>query len=295
MSTDRSPAETPLYCLDSFSAKARDNAFYIEKLKTHLKNHVFVSKPHKHDFYLLLYITQGSGDHIIDFKNYSISPGTFFLMTPGQVHSWNLDEHTDGFIIFFLKDFYRMHLSENSLIEFPFFHALNANPCIRLGKDHTVDVIIHDMYDEFKKTSPLDQRLLRSYLDLLLLKLARKYPGSPDGAISPSAFKLRKLEQLIEKHYLKLKRPGDYADLMNLSPSYLNQVCRQNVGKTLSDLIHERVILEAKRLFAYTDMTVNQVSHRLNFAEPSYFIRFFKKETGLTPDQFKETLIRAIQ
>jgi AraC-like DNA-binding protein len=81
---------------------------------------------------------------------------------------------------------------------------------------------------------------------------------------------------------------------MNLSASYLNTLCKQNLGKTLGDLIHERVILEAKRFFAFSDLTVSQVADALRFTEASYFIRFFRKETGLTPEQFREQIKRAI-
>ncbi len=125
----------------------------------------------------------------------------------------------------------------------------------------------------------IDLRILRSYLDLLLLKLAREYPDAPDNSVnaSSSVFKIRKLEQLIEKNFIDLKQPREYAALMNISASYLNTICKETLGKTLSDLINERIILEAKRLFSYSDMTVNEVSYSLKFSSPSYFVRFFKK------------------
>src|SRR5690349_11624949 len=104
----RSDSEMPLYCLDTFGSKATSHAFYMETLQQHLKDREFLSKPHKHDFYLLLYTTKGGGTHTIDFKTYSILPGRFFLMSPGQVHSWSLKPETDGYIIFFLRDFYKM-------------------------------------------------------------------------------------------------------------------------------------------------------------------------------------------
>ncbi|MEO7989154.1 MAG: AraC family transcriptional regulator [Chryseolinea sp.] len=292
-----SATETPLYGLDSFSAKANDSSFYIETLQVHLANHKFVSKPHRHNFYLLLYITNGGGEHTIDFKTYPIEPGSFFLMTPGQVHSWNLEPDTNGYIIFFTQAFYRMQFNANSLMEFPFFHSLQASPLIQLEPDHTIDVVVKEMQKEFRSSNAvIDLRILRSYLDLLLLKLARLYPNdeSDESAIA-STSKLRKLEQLIDKHFVKLKLPSEYADLMNLSPSYLNNICKQKVGKTLTDLITERVILEAKRYFAHSDLTVNQVSDKLNFSSASYFIRFFRKHTGITPEQFKKSLNRTIQ
>src|SRR6185436_11369896 len=122
--------DTPVYCLDDFSTRAGESAFYIETLQMHLVRHPFVSRPHKHDFYLILYITKGTGDHTIDFKTYPVTPGSIFLMTPGQVHSWNLAPETDGYIIFFQRDFYQMQFQEKSLVEFPFFHSLHTTPYI---------------------------------------------------------------------------------------------------------------------------------------------------------------------
>jgi AraC family transcriptional regulator, transcriptional activator of pobA len=298
----RSKSTPPLYGLGKFSTKAEANSFYIEQMKTHLTDRMFLNNPHKHDSYLLLYITHGGGEHTIDFRSYEATPGSFFLMTPGQVHSWKMKPDTDGYIIFFLQDFYQMQLTKNSLIEFPFFHSLNANPLIQLtSHEATIDFILKEMCEEFSKPlSTNGLRIVRSYLDLLLLKLAQRYSSnkldiSQDVFANGTTQKLRKLEQLIDKHYTTLKQPSEYAEMMNMSPSYLNSICKQMTGQTLTDLISCRVLLEAKRLFSYSDLSVNQVSEQLKFSSASYFIRFFKKHLGLTPEQFKESLNRAIQ
>jgi AraC family transcriptional regulator, transcriptional activator of pobA len=287
--------EAPLYLLDAFSQKAKESAFYIEKMGPHLKNHHFISRPHKHDFYLLLYITNGTGTHDIDFKSYPVSPGCFFLMTPGQVHSWNLNEGIDGYIIFFHPAFYRMQQMESNLVEFPFFHSLNASPYIQLDQDQRIiiDFVMNCVHEEFLTDGKIDLRILRSYLEIILLRLSRNYkPASADNVTNTTTYKLRQLEQLIEKHYLKKKLPREYADLMNLSPSYLNTICKEALGKTLTDLISDRIILEAKRLLSYSNLNVSQVSNKLNFSDSSYFIRFFKKRTGATPESFKASLVK---
>ncbi|MEP1093663.1 MAG: AraC family transcriptional regulator [Cyclobacteriaceae bacterium] len=286
----------PLYGLDSFSSKATTNSFYIEKFKPHLKKHKFVSKSHNHDFYLLLYVTQGGGNHTIDFKNYEVKPNSFFLMTPGQVHSWELAPETDGYILFFHREFYQMQLNSNSLIEFPFFHSLNANPLIQLHSiEKKIDFIVKEMDEEFRQEM-LDLRMLRSYLDLLLLKLAQYYPVRDQEKFANGyTQKLRKLEQLIDQHFIDLKQPNEYADMLHISPSYLNSICKKGVGQTLTSLISDRLVLEAKRLFAYSDLNTNQVSEHLKFSSTSYFLRFFKKHVGQSPEKFKESLNRAIQ
>jgi AraC-like DNA-binding protein len=166
---------------------------------------------------------------------------------------------------------------------------LGANSCIEPKNEPLFDIIIQEMYHEH------DSRLLRSWLDVLLLKLSKHYEDRSMSEINSVTHKIRKLELLIEKNFMKLKKPRDYADLMNISPAYLNNLCKQHLGKTLSDLINERIVLEGKRLFAYADLSVAQVANRLRFSEPSYFIRFFRKNTGTTPEQFKESMIRPIQ
>lgn len=286
----------PLFGLDRFSDKANTNSFYIEKFKPHLAEHQFVSRPHSHDFYLLLYVTKGVGNHTIDFRNYPVAPNTFFLMTPGQVHSWELEPDTDGFIIFFHREFYQMHLNSNSLIEFPFFDSLNANPFIEFSSfNHSIDFIIKEMDEEFRKPT-VDLRIMRSLLDLLLLKLAKIYPEKiHQKNVTGITQKLRKLEHLIDQHFIELKQPYEYAELLNISPSYLNSICKKGVGQTLSNLISDRLILEAKRLLAFADLNVNQISDQLKFSSTSYFIRFFKKHVGQNPEKFKESLNRAIE
>jgi AraC family transcriptional activator of pobA len=285
--------DTPVFLLKNFSKKAHDNAFYIETLKEHFKNHPFVAKPHKHDFYFLFYVIKGGGSHTIDFKRYPVTPGSFFVMTPGQVHTWTLDPDTDGYVIFFSPSFYKMQIENSNLLNFSFFHSGNANALIVLNKDQKkiIDFIIPEMLHEFTYKS-VDIDILRSYLQNILIKLNRNYliEESSDFANS-TTFRIRKLEQLIENNFLTKKRPSQYADMMNLSPSYLNSLCKLSLNKTLSDLISERIVLEAKRLFSYSDLTINQVSNRLNFSNTSYFIRFFRKQTGTTPDQFKESSV----
>lgn len=293
----REKTETPVYCLDTFSEKAKENAFYIETLREHLKQHPFISKPHRHDFYLVLYITQGSGEHTIDFVTYPVAPNSFFLMTPGQVHWWKLSADADGFILFFTSEFYQLDKNDKHLLRFPFFQSLNSNAHLQLKKngEPMIDIIIREMLRDYTSTGTLNIQLFRSYLDIILLKLADHYPQRSKTATSiNSTYKLRMLGELIDQHYREHKQPHVYASLMNLSASYLNNLCRQMVGKTLSDLIQERIVLEAKRFFAYSDLTISQVSDILHFSEPSYFIRFFKKQTGITPEQFREQINRAI-
>jgi AraC family transcriptional regulator, transcriptional activator of pobA len=281
--------EAPVFDLHAFGEKATWTDFYIQNLKTHIREHTFIGRPHKHDFYLLMFTSQGSGEHIIDFIEYKVEPDMVFLMTPGQVHTWTLSDDIEGFVIFFTRDFYQMRLSENSLLEFPFFHSLEASAAVRVGENESVQFTLRQMAQEYKTAQP-NLRLIRAYLDVLLLEVAKYYHASHTEQTLASTQKLRKLEKLIDEKFRTLKQPSDYAGLMNMAPGYLNSICKEALGKTVTELIQQRILLEAKRLFSYSDLNINEVAAKLGFADPSYFIRWFKKQMNQTPDEFRKHL-----
>lgn len=282
--------ETPIFDLRAFSQKATWTHFYIERINDHIKEHEFIGKPHKHDFYLILFVSNGKGVHVIDFVKYDVKPNSIFLMTPGQVHSWNLSKDIEGFVIFFTREFYEMQLSRNSLLEFPFYHSLSSSPLIRPPKIDVVEFITGQMFEEYKGIDSPNLRMLRAYLDILLLEAAKYYDTPNVPKTHGNTFRIRKLEQLIHENFRTLKQPAGYGDLMNLAPGYLNKICKDTLGKTLTDLLQERMLLEAKRMFAYSDLHVNEVAANLNFADPSYFIRWFRKLSGMTPEDFRKSM-----
>jgi AraC-like DNA-binding protein len=286
-STDK---DLPVFDLNAFSKKARWSDFYIQELRDHINEHAFVGKPHKHDFYLILFVEEGEGVHIIDFVQYRIKPKSIFLMTPGQVHTWAFSEDSKGFVIFFTRAFYEMHLSRNSLLEFPFYNSLVATPVVYPSTEEPFKFAIRQMFKEYVNTDTPDLRILRAYLDIFLLEAAKSHDSSHNAPAHNNTFKLRKLEHLIEENFRTLRRPGDYGELMNLAPSYLNSICKDSLGKTLTELIQSRLLLEAKRMYAYSDMNVNEVAAKLNFTDPSYFVRWFKKQNGSTAEDFRKSI-----
>jgi len=103
---------------------------------------------------------------------------------------------------------------------------------------------------------------------------------------------LRNFRRLIDQHYLTIRLPKEYADLLYVTPNHLNALCQDLLGKTAGELIRDRILLEAKRLLTNADMTVTEIGYILNFQDNSYFNRFFKKYVGVTPDEFRKQLIK---
>jgi AraC-like DNA-binding protein len=100
---------------------------------------------------------------------------------------------------------------------------------------------------------------------------------------------VNKLRALVEKHYTTVHAPGEYAEMLCVSQNHLNSTVRKMLDKTIGDLVHERIILEAQRLLFNTELSVKEIAFGLNYDDPSYFTRFFRKHTGLSPQEFRES------
>jgi AraC family transcriptional activator of pobA len=99
--------------------------------------------------------------------------------------------------------------------------------------------------------------------------------------------------KLVERHYLEHLSVEDYAHRVGVSSSYLNSLCRQLAGQTALQVIHQRLLLEAKRELIYTGITISQLSDKLGFSDPTYFSRFFKRLSGQSPNAFRSEVSEA--
>ena len=104
----------------------------------------------------------------------------------------------------------------------------------------------------------------------------------------PSYTLLKSFQKLIEKHYTEFRLPKEYVDLLFVTPNHLNALCKSTMGIQAGELIRNRIVLEAKRLLVNQDMTIIGISNELNFNDNSYFTKFFKKQVGITPEEFRK-------
>jgi AraC-like DNA-binding protein len=262
--------------------------FYIRTFQQHKAEHPFVMKPHAHDFYMILVFSKGKGKHMIDLKEFGVKPGSVFFMSPGQVHSWTLGEDTDGYVIFFNSSFYRMTAEAKNIQSFSFFSAGTTFNHTILSVQNLNDLIgfLKLLDVEHKKTSSFKTIILRLLTDVILNKLASYkemiIPKHPLVSVLPQ------LEKHIEQYFLEHKPVSFYAEKLNLSAQTLNLHTKNFLNKTVNDLLHERLISEAKRLLIYSNLTSSEIAGHLNFNDNSYFIKFFKRSEKQTPEEFRK-------
>ena len=132
--------------------------------------------------------------------------------------------------------------------------------------------------------------VLHSYMRILLIEARRAHEAMPGAThLEAAAVALTKqFIQLLEAHYLTTTSVADYAAMLHVTTNHLIETVRRCVGLPAGKVIHERLLLEARRLLRYSDLPVAEIAYQLNFEDPSYFSRFFKKHTGFSPSEFRE-------
>lgn len=278
--------------IDEFEQEKEHPYFYSNTFQRHSDSfHEAITIPHKHDFFVVVLFTRGSGVHEIDFNSYAIKPGSVFLMYPGQTHHWQFSEDTNGYVLFHTQEFYETHFVNRSIYGFPFYYSAQNPSYLFLNEFETSEMARYfkEIHSEYGKEGFLKMRRIVSLLDLLYTDLSRLYLESgaekTPGSVTYTR-KIRQLEQLIEEHYIVEKFPSAYADMMHITPKHLNRMVKTSLKKTTSDLITERVILEAKRLLVHSPNAFSEIARQLGYEDYAYFSRLFKQKTGLTPSEF---------
>lgn len=265
--------------------------FVVMKIRHFMEIHSDLYFPHRHDFYQIVLFTNGGGKHAIDFRHYDIEPWQVYYMSPGQIHTWDFDATTDGYIVNFHEAFFAsVYQNPHFLREFPLFNTLSV-PSVNTfhaGEGLEIAGLFAQMLAEFESNQDYKTDLLRSLLTAMLIKLSRLLPNTfKEGASRHNIQLMRQFESLIEQHFHEKRLPKSYAEMLFISPNHLNALTQSLAGMSAGDLIRERVLLEAKRLLVNSDLLIGQIADRLNFEDNAYFTRFFKKSTGVTPEMFR--------
>lgn len=262
---------------------ALTDGFRIRDLQTVLAGKDMSQEIHRHDFYFLLVVKKGSGKHVIDFEMYKVSDRTCFVMRPGQVHELSLKGNGEGYLVEFKPDFLR---DKSTRLLLRRAAAINCYAFDAFGFARITDLLAGVMQEyATRKEGYLD--VIKANLAVSFIELVRNRKAHGGASVSYEQERLEDLLDLLETHIATHKQVADYARMMNLSAYQLNAITKSTLAKTCSQLIDEHIILEAKRYLLATTNQVNQTAYHLGYDDASYFIRFFKKQTGYSPEAFR--------
>lgn len=245
----------------------------------------FFNGIHRHDFYEVLWFTsvKPHQSHHIDFNRYEIADNQIFLLLPDQIHSMDQRDKR-GFLMAMSKDFFEQ-LIGNDIFKL-LRHTTSFNVTIpECSKDVllTITELIRTEYEGEMRPAVLESYLRSWFLHCIDFQKEESEP-------SPRDVRLQLLLESIELNYRRQRRADFYANELSISAKRLNELTRESFGKTISQMISERLVLEAKREIGYLRKPIKEISYELGFSEPSYFTRFFGKQTGHAPEEFRKKI-----
>jgi len=269
-----------------------------DKFSRYLSGNPHLNVVHSHTFYHLLYFTKGSGNQIIDFVKFPVQPGLIYFMRPGQVHHWQFDDTPEGYIVNFSPAFLdNLRIDASILDHFSFFNANDVQDQVLLpGKEtqqHAI-ALLEQVICEKQSNKPGKYLAIAAHLINLFVLLSRDtqtYPAEKQR-VSHHTSLFYDFKKLVEANFATMRLPKDYAALLFITPGQLNNISKEIAGIAAGEIIRNRVVLEAKRLLVNFNLTIADIADRLNFTDNSYFVRFFRKYTGLTPDAFRKIYSR---
>ena len=253
-----------------------------------------LARPHRHSFFQILYITGGSGHHIIDFEEYELRPPTVYFLAPGRVHYYHLDVPVSGYAILFTDEFLMVNQEDQELIARLTFPDGGVNPpLLRIAQEEKaeLDKLISNIYIEYAGRNSYRYSTLQAYLHILLVKFQRMYATQSEPIVTDGSHQhAQQFRQLVAQHFTFEHQVQFYADKMGLNASYLATIIKDVTGESPGQIIRNALALEAKRLLAHDGQSADAISHLLNFNDPSYFGRFFKREVGISPKAFRKQI-----
>ncbi|MGN6293343.1 MAG: helix-turn-helix domain-containing protein [Chitinophagaceae bacterium] len=244
-----------------------------------------IEKPHKHDFFIINLFDRAKGVHNIDSIDYPIGNHEVHVLFPGQMHKWDIKAGTRGYQLMIEQSFFEQFAP---YFRFSFTNYQN-HPVIRLTKN-AFQLLLYEfnaIKDELKKEDSL-VHLISARAAVIAAIVSREAENVfTEFKVYQSNPRLAKFNMLIDKFFKTQKFVNFYAEKLHISANYLNILCKKNLKVSATQLIQQRVCVEAKRLLLSAGLSIKEIAFELGFADHAYFSNFFKTQTGLTPSEFR--------
>ena len=274
------------------SLRTKNPLFYCFRFKGKV-DQVLYKPPYRKGFYSILLVSN-SGKYEIHANNKEIKTYNSFLIlqSPGQLMSYRykVGMHSKGYLIFFKPELFSF-LKKSFLQEFSYLDLLQTETLeMNNSKLLEVETCFEDVFTAYEKNENIATLKM-----LILLHIIKEFSQSvakeseekiAQGKGGEVIF--HKFLQLVSIYYLEKRTVKEYANVLSVSPNYLSLQVKNFSNKSGLSFINNKLISEAKSLILYTDYNINEVAQLLNFTDPSNFVKFFKKQTGQTPNEFKK-------
>ncbi len=250
------------------------------------------------NYYSLIWIQQGKGSAKVDFHAYDFTPNQLFCLVPYQPFMFETKGPITGVVLNFHPDFFCIHKHQHEVAcNGVLFNNIYQPPYVHVDEVAAAafSLLIGQIKTEMQNPALAQYELLVSYLKIFLITASRlKTQQQPEAqkavADAKEPFILQNLKDAIEQHFKTKHAPSAYADLLHMTPKALAKITKSYFNKTLTDLISERIIIEAKRELYLTNKPVKEIAYELGYDDEHYFSRFFKNNADVSPQLYRDTV-----
>jgi AraC-like DNA-binding protein len=250
-----------------------------------------VRRAHRHDYYKIGLLTTGRGVLSADFAEYQIRPPMLLQFAPGVVHGWRPSAVPRGYAINFERTFFGADPGEQAQITDAPIFCVHSGPKVLPLSSRQLSLfegLARAMLREYQSRGADHASALRSYLRIWLIEASRIAAAREPSRWNDRGTALtNQFLCLVGQDFHSVSGVSEYAARLRITPSHLNETVRRTLGKTAGEVIRGRILLEAKRLLRHSELSVAEIAYRLQFEDPSYFARFFRKQTGQAPAEFR--------
>jgi len=268
----------------------------IVKLKD-IQKYIHKDPVHTLSYFDITFI-EGTATFSIDNKCYALQTSDVIFSKPGQVRAWKTESsNLDGLALIFEEEFLLSFFNDSQFIQnLSYFSTERETPVINITEiKQRTDYLLQNITAEINNYESKDKHILRALLYEILMLLDREYRKQNTNRKGTEKITNRHVNSFIElvnKDFKQHHDTGYYADKLCITPNYLNEIVKKATSVNAKLYIQNKILSEAKRLLAYTSLSISEIAESLNFDSSSYFIRSFRKHTGFTPLQYRNNTKR---
>ncbi|WP_114903324.1 AraC family transcriptional regulator [Kordia sp. SMS9] len=277
----------------------QSNLFHIHKHEEVPETHSAETQIFRSDTFSASFLIEGAAEYKIGLQEYTMQEGSFYFMSPRHLRYYKKTKPWKGFVFLFSTEFIRQFSTTDIYTEYPFFE-IDANVQLQLNATQVTQLneLLTELLQIYQSHEKDKIPLLYHYVSIVLL-LSKKWHREQHPTVTNNTKKesiSKAFYDLLEKHFFDIATQkaeyiftvADFAEHVHISANYLSNTLKKETGKTASQIIKQRTILEAKSLLKSTELTVSEVAYFLKFQDSSYFSKYFKSATKLSPSEFRD-------
>ncbi|MEG0455523.1 MULTISPECIES: AraC family transcriptional regulator [Bacteroides] len=284
--------DLPLYTLESYFQAAHKPciAFNLERLCHESPNDETL--PHRHDYYQIVVLDKGSAVHRIEFDTYHMSAGTISVLFPKQFHQITFSDDAQGYVIMFCDELFCSAVLKTELSAYTISLQQRLNYICPSADDYlSICKVVLQIKELYENLSIAKKEQIKFYIKIILLQLMELGTDrEPSRSETEEATIFLQFKDLVEEQFRVCRTVQNYAGQLGITTKKLNSICNQYTGETALAVIHERTLLEIKRLLVFFDYSIKEIAFDLGFDSQSALNKFIASKANCTPSELKYQL-----